>query len=52
MKAMYEKHLRGKYGIDSDDWEKTPVRGKRIVLLLSEKIEDLEVHLLGGAEKS
>jgi len=45
MKAMYERHLREKYGIDSDD-------GKRIVLLLSEKIEDLEVHLLGGAEKS
>ena len=51
MKAMDEKHLREKYGIEDDYWEKTPVSVRSIVLLLSEKIEDLEGHLLGGAEK-
>jgi hypothetical protein len=26
MKAMDEKHLREKYGIDDDDWERTAGR--------------------------
>lgn len=45
MKAMDEKHLREQYGIDHDDWEKTPVSLRRIVLLLGSRIEELEGHL-------
>jgi transposase len=45
MKAMDEKHLREKYAIEHDDWERTPVSVRQIVLLLGEKIEELEGHL-------
>ena len=31
MKAMDEKHLREKYGIDDDDWERTSGRAHRFV---------------------
>jgi hypothetical protein len=44
MKAMDEKHLREKYGIDNEDWEKTPVSVRQIVLLLISRIEGLEGH--------
>ena len=45
MKAMDEKHLTEIYGIDHDDWEKTPVSVRQIVLLLGSRIEELEGHL-------
>jgi transposase len=45
MKAMDEKHLTEIYGIDHDDWEKTPVSVRRIVLLLGSRIEELEGHI-------
>jgi hypothetical protein len=41
---MDEKHLREKYGIDNEDWEKTPVSVRQIVLLLISRIEELEGH--------
>ena len=32
MKAMDEKHLREKYGIEDDDWERTPISVRQIVV--------------------
>jgi hypothetical protein len=45
MESMDEKHLREKYAIENDDWERTPVSVRMIVLLLDGKIEELEGHL-------
>ena len=42
---MDEKYLTERYRIDDDDWERNPSSVRRIVLLLSEKIEGLEEHL-------
>jgi transposase len=43
---MDEKHLQSMSGIDADDWEKTPVSVKKLVVKLSLKIEQLEQQLL------
>ena len=42
---MDEKHLLATAGIDSDDWEKTPVSVRKLVVQLGLKIEQLEQHL-------
>jgi transposase len=42
---MDEKHLLETTGIDADDWEKTPVSVRQIVVRLGLKIEQLEQQL-------
>jgi hypothetical protein len=42
---MDEKHLLETAGIDADDWEKTPVTVRKLVVHLGLKIEQLELHL-------
>ena len=42
---MDEKHLLKTAGIDADDWEKTPVTVRKLVVHLGLKIEQLEQHL-------
>ena len=43
---MDKKHLLEKAEIDADDWEKTPVSVRKLVVQLGLKIEQLEQHLL------
>ncbi len=42
---MDEKHLLETAGIGTDDWEKTPVSVRKLVVQLGLKIEQLEQHL-------
>ncbi len=42
---MDEKHLLEMSGIDADDWAKTPVRVRQLVVHLGLKVEQLEQHL-------
>ena len=42
---MDEKHLLETAGIGTDDWEKTPVSVRKLVVHLGLKIEQLEQHL-------
>ncbi len=42
---MDEKHLLETAGIGTDDWEKTPVSVRKLVVHLGWKIEQLEQHL-------
>ncbi len=42
---MDEKQLLETAGIDADDWEKTPVSVRNLVVHLGLKIEQLEQHL-------
>lgn len=42
---MDEKHLRSMAGIDADDWEKTPVSVRQLVVQLGLKVEQLERQL-------
>ena len=42
---MDEKHLLETAGIDQDDWEKTPVSVRKLVVQLGLKIDQLEQHL-------
>ena len=42
---MDEKHLLETAGIGTDDWEKTPVSVRKLVVHLGLKIEQLEKHL-------
>ncbi len=43
---MDEKHLLETAGIGTDDWEKTPVSVRNLVVQLGLKIKQLEQHLL------
>ena len=45
LRAMDEKHLLETAGIDAEDWEKTPVSVRQLVVQLGLKIEQLEEHL-------
>ena len=42
---MDEKHLLETAGIGTEDWEKTPVSVRKLVVQLGGKIEQLEQHL-------
>ena len=42
---MDEKHLLEMSGIDADDWAKTPVSVRQLVVHLGLKVEQLEQHL-------
>jgi transposase len=42
---MNEKQLLERAGIDAEDWERTPVSVKRLVVHLGVKLEQLERHL-------
>jgi hypothetical protein len=42
---MDEKQLRSMSGIDAEDWERTPVSVRQLVVQLGLKIEQLEQHL-------
>ena len=45
LRDMDNKHLLEKVEIDADDWEKTPVSVRKLVVKLDLKIEQLEQHL-------
>jgi transposase len=50
---MDKKHLLEMAGIGAEDWERTPVSVKQLVVQLGLKIEQLEQHLkeLQGANE-
>ena len=45
LRGMDDKHLLETAGIGADDWEKTPVSVRKLVVQLGLKIEQLEQHL-------